>query len=98
MTMETGHAIGLKLDTGMELLIHIGIDTVNMKGDGFRVLVQSGDMIKAGEDLILFDVDKINKEGLNPIAIMVATNTEQYILSFNQVEKAEGGITEIATY
>lgn len=98
MTMETGHAIGLKLDTGMELLIHIGIDTVNMKGDGFRVLVESGDTIKAGEDLILFDVDKINKEGLNPIAIMVATNTEQYILSFNQVEKAEGGITEIATY
>lgn len=98
MTMETGHAIGLKLDTGIELLIHIGIDTVNMKGEGFKLLVESGDMVKAGEDLILFDIDKISKEGLNPVAIMVATNTEQYVLAFNQAEKAEGGITEIATY
>ena len=45
---ETGHAIGLKLPTGMEILLHIGIDTVNMQGDGFKVLVKAGDTVEAG--------------------------------------------------
>lgn len=53
---ESLHACGLVLDNGMELLLHIGLDTVEMKGDGFRAFVKPGDRVRAGEELIAFDL------------------------------------------
>jgi len=99
MTMDTGHAIGLKMDSGMELLIHIGIDTVKMAGEGFDMLVQAGDTIKEGDPLITFDIDKINKAGFSPIVIMVVTNFDKYTeIVFKQTAKVDAGVTVIATY
>lgn len=96
---ETGHAVGLRLDTGMEILIHIGIDTVNMKGDGFQVLVKQGDMVKAGDLLVNVDLAKVQKAGYNPIVIMVSTNCSQYpALQFCSPQHVTADQQIIATY
>lgn len=96
---ETGHALGLKLDSDMEILIHIGIDTVNMQGDGFKVLIKNGDAVKAGDKLVEIDVEKIKKAGYSPITMMVITNFDQYpSLKFAKGSSATAGTTDIATY
>ena len=55
----TKHAVGLKADNGLELLVHIGLDTVQLDGEGFEVLVESGDTVKVGDPLIRFDLEYI---------------------------------------
>ena len=60
---DTGHACGLTLANGIELLIHVGVDTVDMGGDGFELLVQEGQHVKAGQELIKFDPEKIKAAG-----------------------------------
>lgn len=73
----TGHAIGLALHDGTELLIHIGIDTVTMKGDGFRTLVAAGDSVNVGDPLIQFDLAKIRAAGLSPITPVIVLNNDE---------------------
>lgn len=68
------HACGLMLDNGMEVLLHIGLDTVEMKGDGFEALVKAGDRVDAGDCLIRFSRDKIKAAGHPDMVIMVVTN------------------------
>ncbi len=79
----TGHAIGLALDDGTELLIHIGIDTVGLKGDGFETLVKTGDKVSAGTPLIRFDVDKIRSAGLSAVTPVIVLNDENATVSFD---------------
>lgn len=79
----TGHAIGLALDDGTELLIHIGIDTVGMKGDGFETLVKTGDHVEAGTPLIRFDPAKIRAAGLSPITPVIVLNDENATVAFS---------------
>ena len=96
---ETGHAIGLKLPTDMEILLHIGIDTVNMQGDGFKVLVKFGDTVKAGQKLVEIDLDKIKAAGYSPITIMAITNFDQYEgLSFAPAGTVKAGKDVVARY
>lgn len=71
---ESRHACGLKLDHGMELLFHIGLDTVAMNGDGFDCLVKTGDRVKRGQPLIVFDRDKIRAAGYSDVTMMIITN------------------------
>jgi PTS system glucose-specific IIA component len=72
----TFHAISLMNETGLEMLIHIGIDTVKMNGEGFQPFVQVGDEVKAGDPLIRFDLDKIREFGLSPITPVIVTNRD----------------------
>ncbi len=74
----TGHAIGIKTNNGAEILIHIGMDTVKMNGDGFKTHVQQGDRIKQGQLLIEFDIDKIKKAGYPVITPVLVTNHDSY--------------------
>ena len=74
----TGHAIGIKTDKGAELLIHIGMDTVKMNGDGFKTHIQQGDKVKAGQLLIEFDIDKIKAAGYPVITPVLVTNHDSY--------------------
>lgn len=60
---DTGHACGLLLDNGMEILIHVGIDTVDMKGDGFKLYVKAGDRVRCGDLLLSFSPEKIEAAG-----------------------------------
>ncbi|MBR1919117.1 MAG: PTS glucose transporter subunit IIA [Spirochaetales bacterium] len=72
---ESQHAVGLE-SAGMELLIHVGVDTVNMKGDGFTCLVAEGDKVKAGQPLIRFDMAKIENAGYKKTVAVLLTNSE----------------------
>lgn len=91
MVMEESlHAIGLRFDNGAELLIHIGIDTVNMKGEGFKLLVKQGDKVKAGTKLIKFDPQAIEKAGYKKTVMMAVTNSGEY----PQMEKTPDGDVE----
>lgn len=72
---DTGHACGLTLPNGVELLIHVGVDTVDMGGDGFKLLVNEGDHVKAGQKLIEFDPEKIKAAG-HPCTTMLIVTAE----------------------
>lgn len=75
---ETKHAYGLKSDDGAEVLIHIGIDTVNLKGDHFTSAVQQGQHVKQGDVLGTADIDAIKQAGYDPTVMVVITNTNNY--------------------
>lgn len=74
VAFPTGHAIGLKLDSGVQLLVHIGIDTVNMQGTGFELLVAKGDRVTAGQPLVRFDRAAIEAAGYSAITPVLVTN------------------------
>lgn len=75
MVFPTGHAIGLKTAEGEELLIHIGIDTVTLNGNGFKTHVAEGQKVRKGQPLIDFDLSVIQKAGLDPVTILIHTNS-----------------------
>lgn len=78
MTFPTGHAIGMKTKDGAEILMHIGMDTVNLQGKGFETLVDKGDEVKAGDELVKFDIDEIHSAGYIVTTSIVVTNSKDY--------------------
>lgn len=78
MLFPTKHAIGLITDEGIELLIHIGIDTVNLNGDGFSSFVKENDQVKKGDKLISFDIVKMQEKGYDIDTMIIITNTDNY--------------------
>lgn len=70
------HALGIQGDDGAEVLIHVGVDTVEMKGEGFKVYGEKGAHVKAGEPLLSFSKDKIKAAGHDTVVIMALTNTD----------------------
>ncbi|HEL9630491.1 TPA: PTS glucose transporter subunit IIA, partial [Streptococcus suis] len=79
IAFETGHAYGLKTASGAEILIHIGIDTVSMNGNGFEKLVAAGDKVAAGTPIAKFDAAKIAEAGLDDTTMIIVTNTADFI-------------------
>ena len=75
---DTQHAVGITSPDGMELLIHVGVDTVAMNGDGFQCFVQEGQQVKAGDKLIAFDRDKIAAAHHPDIVVVLVTNSDDY--------------------
>ena len=78
IAFATGHAYGLKTANGAEILIHVGIDTVSMNGEGFDQKVAQGDKVKAGDVLGTFDAAKIAAAGLEDTTMVIVTNTADY--------------------
>ena len=78
IAFPTGHAFGLKTTDGAEVLIHVGIDTVTMNGEGFEQKVAQGDKVKAGDVLGTFDSNKIAAAGLDDTTMVIVTNTADY--------------------
>lgn len=76
---ETGHAMALTNAAGVQLLIHVGIDTVNLQGKYFHPLKKTNDVVKAGENLLDFDLEAIIKEGYDPITPIIIANTDDYL-------------------
>ena len=70
----SNHAVGIRVKNNMTYLIHVGIDTVSMNGDGFQCFVKVGDKVKAGDKLLSFDKAKIESKGLNPVVVFVKTD------------------------
>lgn len=84
----TGHAVGLTTKDGIEILMHIGMDTVELEGQGFENFVKQGDQVKAGDLLVRFDIEAIKAAGYSVITPIVITNTEHFadVLELNQEE------------
>lgn len=76
---HTKHAIGLCSEEGVELLIHIGIDTVELNGEYFTAHVENGQKIKKGDLLVEFDLEKIKEKGYETITPLIVTNTSDYL-------------------
>ena len=94
---DSRHAVGLTMENGMEILLHVGIDTVDMQGDGFTYFVTENQKVKAGEPLIRFDRNKIKKAGHPDVTVCVITETGSASpLTFHTGIHAEAGTTEIA--
>ena len=77
IAFETGHAVGMTLENGTELLIHIGIDTVDMNGKGFRMMVRGGQKVKKGDVLVEADLDEIKKAGKDTAVMVLLTSGEK---------------------
>lgn len=90
---SSGHAYGLALDNGLEILIHVGIDTVNLKGKGFDVKVGKGDRVKAGQTLVVVDRAVIEEAGYKLVTPVLVTN----YMNFAEVEVIADGSIEAGT-
>lgn len=73
---KTGHAFGIRTDDGVEVLVHIGIDTVQMKGEGFEVAVAKGERVSAGDLLATVDLDVVRQAGYDTVTVVTITNTK----------------------
>lgn len=84
----TGHAFGILTNEGVEILIHIGLETVNLKGDGFDVLVKQGEKVRAGQPIVRVDREKIQKEGYDLTTMLVITNANNQTINL----KSDGDV------
>lgn len=96
---DSRHACGLVMDNGMEILLHIGMDTVDMQGDGFQYLVEEGQRVSAGMPLIQFDRDKIKAAGHPDTTVCVITEpgNAEHIQFFTGVQ-GKAKVTVVAAY
>lgn len=83
---ETKHAIAIKTESGMEILIHIGIDTVKMNGEGFKGFVKDGDVVKKGQKLVEFNLNLVKEKAVSPMTMLIVTNSEN--MKFVNTEKS----------
>ena len=100
VTMEdSSHAIGMELKNGLELLLHSGVNTVNLKGEGFRALVSSGDEVKAGTELIRFDRETMEAKGYCMEVMQIVMDSELASgLQYQTGMEAKAGETVVATW
>jgi multiphosphoryl transfer protein len=77
---RTGHALTLRADNGAEVLLHVGIDTVELQGEGFALLVQQGARVSNGQPLVRFDLDRIARQCKSLVSLIILTNGEQFEL------------------
>jgi len=84
---KTSHAITLKHESGLEILIHIGIDTVLLKGDGFTPLVGDGEQVKQGQPLIKFDIDAVAQKAKSLLTMVVVTNGDELMKGISKAKK-----------
>ncbi len=91
------HAIGLLSDNGLELLIHIGLDTVQLEGKGFESFVNQGDTIKKGQKLVTFDIDLIKEAGFSTQTPVVVTNKQDYLDIISKTGKRKTTKDELLT-
>lgn len=87
----TKHAIGIQADTGHEILIHFGIDTVNLNGEGFEVHVEAGDKVQAGDLLLDVDMDGIKDRIPSLVTAVVITNLDGKTVELSKVGEAKQG-------
>ena len=95
----TEHAVGLATDCGIELIVHVGLDTVALKGEGFQVMVNEGDQIHKGQRLFIVDFDYLKEQGKNTMTIVAFTNLankEIKIVSGDSVSSSQAAIVDLA--
>ncbi len=90
----TNHAFGIEGDDGVEVLVHIGVDTVTLEGKGFTGFVKQGDHVTAGDSLAKVDFDWIAKQGIDTDVIVVVTNSNAYT-EFNLLDGEDVKVNDI---
>lgn len=78
MVFETGHAVSLRSDDGVEIIIHVGLDTVNLKGKHYTKIAKQGDKVSIGDSLLEFDLEGIRADGYDTITPVVICNTPEF--------------------
>lgn len=92
----TGHAFGIKTKDGLEILIHIGIDTVSLEGAGFEVRVKEGDTVKQGDILVKVDVEYVKNQGKSVYSPVIFTSGQKItLLKSGAVQSGDKGIIKI---
>ncbi len=88
----TGHAVGMTTNEGVELLVHVGLDTVALKGDGFKIIAKDDQKVQKGDLLMEADLDKIKAAGYDVITPVVVCNTDEYseIIGFTDTDVNAG--------
>lgn len=97
MVFDTKHAIAMSTESGIQILIHVGLDTVSLKGEPFTVHVEAGQAVKAGDLMLEFDIDAIKAAGLETITPLVICNTPDYKEITASVGKAVNTLDEVLT-
>ena len=99
-TMEgSNHAIGMELEGGLEILIHIGVDTVSLKGEGFTALVKSGDTVKKGTELIRFEREALEAKGFCMEVMLIVMDGEKSSgVQYHTGMDAQAGETVVAVW
>lgn len=77
MIFKTNHGFAVSLESGIEVLVHIGLDTVSLQGEGFERLVEEGEEVRAGQPIIRMDMEKIKGKGCNLITPIIIVNSEK---------------------
>lgn len=95
---DSYHACALKLTNGVDILLHIGLDTIGMEGNGFECLVNVGDKVKQGDQLIRFDQKKIKEAGYKIVTMMVITESAGFRFNWKTDIEVEAGKTIVAEY
>lgn len=89
----SNHAVGIKAANGLEILVHVGLETVQLGGEGFEALVNTGDKVTKGQELLKFDIDTINSKVKSTISPVIITNTDDAeeinIQSLTNLQKGE---------
>ena len=75
---EGGHAFGIETDEGVEMIVHLGLDTIEMRGAGFEKIATEGDRVEAGQPIVRFDLDEIKSAGYDPVTPVVVTNADEH--------------------
>lgn len=78
MVFETLHAVSMTADNGVEILVHVGLDTVELKGEGFEAHVQTGDKVKKGDLMLSVDLDAVQAAGYDIVTPIIVCNTDEY--------------------
>lgn len=95
----TKHAIGIETEQGVEILIHIGLETVSMDGDGFEGHVEENDKVKPGTPLVTFDMEKVKEKAAGTISPLIITNGQDNDqMEFSSETEVEAGKTTLFTY
>jgi sugar PTS system EIIA component len=96
---EGGHAFGIASDDGVELIVHVGLDTIELRGTGFEKLATEGDRVEAGQPIVRFDLEEIRGSGYDPVTPVVVTNADEHPVNNVRTGEVSAGelLLEVAT-
>lgn len=88
---EGGHAFGITTESGVDIIVHLGLDTIQMKDGGFEKLASEGDQVEAGQPIVRFDLEGIREAGYDPVSPVVIANSDEHSVENLQTGSIEAG-------
>ena len=88
---EGGHAFGISTEEGVEIIVHLGLDTIQMEKGGFEKLATEGDQVEAGQPIVRFDLEAIREAGYDPVSPVVVANSDEHSVDNLKTGEIEAG-------